>query len=39
MSYGYHYVYIYIYAFVKKINLKHTEDVQFAETESVLTQS
>ena len=35
MSYGYHH----IYAFVKKINEKNTEDLQFAETESVLTQS
>ena len=34
MSYGYHY----IYAFVKKIN-ENREDLQFAETESILTQS
>ena len=28
-----------MYVFLKKINEKNTEDLQFAETESILTQS
>ena len=43
MSLYYIYIYVYIYThmyvFLKKINEKNTEDLQFAETESVLTQS
>ena len=39
ITYIYVYIYTHMYVFLKKINEKNTEDLQFAETESILTQS